>query len=161
MGRTLEVPLPMGGAVALAAGMEEVTLVASTGGTVEVHIWDKWCWAGWRGWGGGGGGSPWGAGASYTSAMSGYRSGRGGRTLSASKRMLGAVVQKMIQSPTVRAGLARWFVVRAQDQAGSRRRGVLGKALEPQIVVLVVPVDKAIGCGACLKDGIIAQPAAS
>ena len=146
----------MGGAAALAAGVEEAALVASARGTVEVPTYGP---SGDGGGGGGGGGNPRGVGASSTSAMSGYRSGRGGKTLSASKEMLGAVVGKMIQPPTVRvrAGSARWFVVRARDRARSRRRGVMSKTLEPQVVVLVIPADRAIGRSACLKAGIIAQ----
>ena len=59
------------------------------------------------------------------------------------------------------AGSARWFVVGAWDRAGSRRRAVLGKVLEPQVMMIVVPADRAIGCGAYTKAGIVAQPAAS
>ena len=152
----LAVPLPMGDAAALVSGVEEAALVASARGTVEVPTYGP---SGDGG--GGGGGSPRGVGASSTSAMSGYRSGRGGRTLSASKGMLGAVVGKMIQPPIVRAGSTRWFVVRAWERARSRRRGILSKTLEPQVVVLVVPADRAIGRNACPKAGIIAQPVAS
>ena len=112
-------------------------------------------------WSGGGGGSPWGVGASSTSAISGYRRERGGRTLSTSKGMLRAIVRIVIQSPTVSARSARLFVVGARDQAVSRRRCVVGKALEPQVVMLVVPADRAIGCSACPKASIVAQPAAS
>ena len=161
MGQTLAVPLPIAGAAAL-AGVEETALVAFARRTVELPTYGP-SGAGLVGGAGSGGegGSPCGIGASSTSAMSGYRSGRGGRMLSTSKGMLRAIVRIVIQSPTVSAGSARWFVVGAWDQAGSRRRGFLGKVLEPQVVMLVVPADRAIGCGECTKAGIVAQPAAS
>ena len=41
MGRTLAVPLPMRGAAALAAGVEEAALVASAQGTVEVPTYRR------------------------------------------------------------------------------------------------------------------------